>query len=169
MDFYESFLRACHAKGIAPSKAAEMSGLNKSVVTYWKKGAVPKIDTIRKIAATLGVDWYELYPSDVPTIQSNNSMIKDENALETIQELTRRAEEGDSISKSALIMLHNLDRQISLLEELNKKYKAILDDFTGTLKRYQSDASINTKETIHAAGDDDASATETATDAAGEP
>lgn len=56
MSFYEHFVEVCKEKGIAPSKAAEISGLNKSVVTYWKKGAEPKLETILKIAEALNVD-----------------------------------------------------------------------------------------------------------------
>lgn len=65
MSFYENFLRVCKAKNISPSKAAELSGLNKSVVSYWKKGASPKFETMQKIADALEVDVSELAQSGI--------------------------------------------------------------------------------------------------------
>ncbi len=48
--FYDKLLQLCELHGISPSVVAESIGLNKSSATYWKRGALPKIGTVQKIA-----------------------------------------------------------------------------------------------------------------------
>lgn len=53
--FYQTFLQLCESKGIAPSKVAQEIGLNKSSVSYWKKGSIPKMDTLKALAQYFNV------------------------------------------------------------------------------------------------------------------
>ena len=48
--FYDKLIELCELHGIAPSTVAEAIGLTKSSATYWKKGALPKVGTVQKIA-----------------------------------------------------------------------------------------------------------------------
>ncbi len=50
MNFYSRFIKLCERDKISPSTVAEKNGLSNSIITYWKKGATPKIGTIKKIA-----------------------------------------------------------------------------------------------------------------------
>ena len=54
-DFYQTFFQLCESKGIAPSKVAQEIGLNKSSVSYWKKGSIPKMDTLKALAQYFNV------------------------------------------------------------------------------------------------------------------
>lgn len=53
--FYEQFAGLCKEKNISPSIVAETIGLNRSSVTFWKRGSTPKGETLRKLANYFGV------------------------------------------------------------------------------------------------------------------
>ena len=55
MGFYENFTRLCRKAGKAPSVVAQEIGLNNSSVTYWKRGSMPKGETLRKLSGYFGV------------------------------------------------------------------------------------------------------------------
>ena len=55
MGFYENFTRLCRKVGKAPSVVAQEIGLNNSSVTYWKRGSMPKGETLRKLSEYFGV------------------------------------------------------------------------------------------------------------------
>lgn len=48
--FYDQFAELCKEKNISPSIVAETVGLNRSSVTFWKRGSTPKGETLRKLA-----------------------------------------------------------------------------------------------------------------------
>lgn len=54
-DFYQTFLQLCKEKGVAPSNVAQEIGLNKSSVSYWKKGSIPKAETLKALAQYFNV------------------------------------------------------------------------------------------------------------------
>lgn len=53
--FYLNFVRLCNGIAKSPSAVAEEMGFERSVVTRWSKGSVPRKATIEKIAAYFGV------------------------------------------------------------------------------------------------------------------
>ena len=55
MEFYENFIRLCRKAGKAPSVVAQEIGLNNSSVTYWKRGSIPKSETLRRLSEYFGV------------------------------------------------------------------------------------------------------------------
>lgn len=60
--FYETLKEVCDAKKTSPSAVCLALGMSKSHVTEWKNGRSPKLDTVIKIAAHLGVEPTELIP-----------------------------------------------------------------------------------------------------------
>lgn len=58
--FYLNFVRLCNGIAKSPSAVAEEMGFQRSVVTRWSKGSVPRKATIEKIAAYFGVTVEEL-------------------------------------------------------------------------------------------------------------
>lgn len=48
--FYNNLLELCEKNHVKPSVVAEAIGLTKSSATYWKRGSIPKLETIKKIA-----------------------------------------------------------------------------------------------------------------------
>lgn len=54
--FYDQFVDLCAQKGIAPTAAALELGFSKATPTKWKKsGAVPRGDTLKRVAVYFGV------------------------------------------------------------------------------------------------------------------
>lgn len=58
--FYLNFVRLCNGIAKSPSAVAEEMGFQRSVVTRWSKGSVPRKATIEKIADYFGVSSVEL-------------------------------------------------------------------------------------------------------------
>lgn len=58
--FYLNFVRLCNGISKSPSAVAEEMGFQRSVVTRWSKGSVPRKATIEKIADYFGVSSAEL-------------------------------------------------------------------------------------------------------------
>lgn len=59
--FYDRFIKLCERKGVTPATAAKEIGLSNSVTTYWKRGSVPKVDTMQKIAGYFNIPISLLY------------------------------------------------------------------------------------------------------------
>ncbi len=53
--FYDQFVKLCKERGVSPSAVMVSIGLNKSNATFWKKGSIPKGDTLQKLADYFGV------------------------------------------------------------------------------------------------------------------
>jgi len=58
--FYDEFLRLCAERGESPSSVARKIGINKSAVTRWSKGAMPRGTTLFSLADYFGVTVGEL-------------------------------------------------------------------------------------------------------------
>lgn len=48
--FFEIFTKLCKEHTISPSAVVQAIGLNKSNITYWKRGSVPSSKNLQKIA-----------------------------------------------------------------------------------------------------------------------
>lgn len=55
MLFYENYVRLCNAKGKTPSAVALELGIQKSTVTRWSNGSLPRDATLMKVADYFGV------------------------------------------------------------------------------------------------------------------
>ncbi|USF26947.1 hypothetical protein N510_001880 [Firmicutes bacterium ASF500] len=53
--FYDRFVELCKAKGMSPAAVAREIGLSNSSTTTWKRGSLPKGDTLQKVADYFGV------------------------------------------------------------------------------------------------------------------
>ena len=53
--FYDKFLYLCNLKDVSPSAAALEMGFQKSVVTRWKNGTMPRDANLQKIAEYFNV------------------------------------------------------------------------------------------------------------------
>lgn len=67
VNFYEMFIELCKMRGAAPSTIADKAGLDKSVVSYWKKHprAKIKLETLQRIANALKVPVYSFITGDI--------------------------------------------------------------------------------------------------------
>lgn len=73
--FYAKFVQLCNEKGVSLSAAAKGIGLDKSSVTRWSKGAIPRGTTLYKLADYFGVSVSELLgeeetasPAETPSV-----------------------------------------------------------------------------------------------------
>lgn len=55
MAFYDKFSELCAQRGVSPSSVAKAIGLTTANPTYWKRGSIPKGDTLQKLADYFGV------------------------------------------------------------------------------------------------------------------
>lgn len=53
--FYPHFQRICDQVGRSPTNVVTSAGLSSCLVTAWKNGASPKLETILSLAGELGV------------------------------------------------------------------------------------------------------------------
>ena len=53
--FFDRVSELCKKRGTSPSAVAREIGLNNSSATYWKRGSIPKGDTLQKLADFFGV------------------------------------------------------------------------------------------------------------------
>lgn len=64
--FYDEFIRLCNERGQSPTSVAKSIGIDKSAVTRWSKGAMPRGTTMAKLAAHFGVTVGELLGYEKP-------------------------------------------------------------------------------------------------------
>lgn len=63
--FYDKLVELCNEKGITLTELTRRIGVNKSNVTYWKRGSEPKSSTLQKIATALDVSVIELMTGEL--------------------------------------------------------------------------------------------------------
>lgn len=123
MDFYTKLIELCKQKGVSRSKMADDIGISRSAPQGWaEKGAVPRFETIKKIADYFGVP-VSYFTDGSTTIHDNHGVIGDTHAPVTIhngsvmgdieQELLSICGKLDMKRKNAL-----LARAFELLEEI---------------------------------------------------
>ena len=64
MGFYDCLKKLCKEKKISLAALAKEVGLSNSATTYWKRGSIPKYETMKKIADYFGVTLEELLDID---------------------------------------------------------------------------------------------------------
>lgn len=65
--FYDNLKELCSRKQITISYMAKELGFSNSIPTYWKRGAIPKADTLQKIADYFGITTDELLSQNLST------------------------------------------------------------------------------------------------------
>lgn len=53
--FYERLILLCNERGTTPTAMAKAMGISTSMTANWKKGGVPRSDTLQKVANHFGV------------------------------------------------------------------------------------------------------------------
>ena len=86
--FYDRFSKVCKEKGTTPTSVVKAVGLSTGGMAHWKKGATPKIDTLRKLADYLKVDVNDLLDDD-----QKEKPVEDDgpNTLEEAREVLRQS------------------------------------------------------------------------------
>lgn len=76
--FYENYVRLCNAKGKTPSAVALELGIQKSTVTRWGDGSVPRDSTLVKVADYFGVSTQYLLFGDSEEAEEQKKPAADE-------------------------------------------------------------------------------------------
>lgn len=132
--FYEQLMLLCKEKGITVTELVTRLGFSKSNVTYWKKGSVPKSDTLKKIADYFQVSTDYLLtgkdPSSISASNIHNSAVVQGNNATTLIVKNGKTEERELSDHEVelLRIFHSLDMkgQVALLSyayELEEKNK----------------------------------------------
>ena len=77
MVFYDNYVKLCNKKGISPSAAAEEMGMQRSVVTAWKNGRVPRRANLQKVADYFGVEIEDLLAGKEKSASSDDDAVAD--------------------------------------------------------------------------------------------
>lgn len=59
--FYDKFIRLCNSVGKSPTEVVLSIGLQRSIVTSWKNGRIPRDSTAMKLADYFGCTTDELF------------------------------------------------------------------------------------------------------------
>ena len=62
--FYENLKRLCEERGTTPTAVAKAIGISTSMTANWKKGGMPRGDTLQKLADYFGVSTDHLLRHD---------------------------------------------------------------------------------------------------------
>ncbi|WP_320405034.1 helix-turn-helix domain-containing protein [Gudongella oleilytica] len=126
--FYERVLKLCSEKGISVTALAEAIGKQASTASGWKKGAVPRADTLRQVADYFGVSTGYLTGDEsvnVENVHTNNGIIGHAHAPVTIVNGSERL-----LSANEIELLH-------IFSELNAIEQAKVLVFANELKEKQ--------------------------------
>lgn len=116
--------------------AAEKSGLNKSIVSYWKKGTEPKLETVLKLCETLDVHISDLYGMS-PAVKNEENYKTTDEAAKMLYRLSQTTKGNNAewqkvalIDESGEPINLSLDDNISYhYQELNLYGKAAIADY----------------------------------------
>lgn len=96
--FYDRFIQLCKEKGVSPSKAAAEMGMNRSIVTFWKKGTIPKMDTLNRIATYFDVSVDYLAGGMPANLKSTGPLENAKATIRSVSVLFRSAREEAGLS-----------------------------------------------------------------------
>ncbi len=64
--FYDNLKKMCDEKETTPTAVAKIVGMSSAAPVYWKRGSIPKADTLQKIADYFGVTTDALLSANPP-------------------------------------------------------------------------------------------------------
>lgn len=91
--FYTNFIKYATKMDMSPSAAAEAMGYQRSVITRWKQGAVPRLATLQKVADFFGCTPNDLLAEDAPDtdITQVRQAMRDRQDLRTLFDVAMKA------------------------------------------------------------------------------
>lgn len=127
--FWEKFLFLCNEKNVSPSAAVTDLGISIGSITKWKRGAMPRDSTIRRIAHYFNVTVEYLYGDTDNPHQAG---------LKTVVNLFRGADPSDSLEERTYITPSVKSREDSLKEEKAPSAEAEEDELTELLQELKT-------------------------------
>ena len=109
-------------------------GLSNAAAASWKKGSVPKLDTVRKIADYFGVSWESLLDQSATVTASNGSIIVNGNNNTSTAEASRSTGQLTEMESEMLRIFRMMDMRHKSATMSN--FYEIEDELKGGGKRY---------------------------------
>ena len=103
--FYDNFLKACNSIGKTPSAALAEIGINKSAETRWRKGEMPTVANVHKIADYFGISPEELTGSTGPAQRKSTAGVSDSDTQSEGQLMAAFFEGGQDLSEEEMAAL----------------------------------------------------------------
>lgn len=113
MAFYDKFSELCKQHGVSPSSVAKAIGLTTANPTYWKRGSIPKGDTLQKLADYFGVSVDFLLGKDTLPAPRITSITVGDSYFDGAMEVTQ-VEEG--MSRASIVF--EIDEEKMTTDEL---------------------------------------------------
>ena len=111
--FYDTFLQLCNLRNIAPTAAAVEMGFQKSVVTRWKNGMIPRDANLYKIADYFGVSVDYLLEKEKSSAET-----EDEEIAAIVEQLKNNPGKRLLFSKTENATKEDLEKIIALVDIL---------------------------------------------------
>lgn len=118
--FYDRFVGLCAGKGVSPSRAVLDMGFSKSIITGWKKGAVPSDVNLMRIANYFGIsvgDLMEEHNKKPPEISING----DDELTGYLEQLAARPEMRMLFSVTKDASKADVEAAVRIIEALRKQ------------------------------------------------
>lgn len=131
--FYDRFVDLCKEKGLSPAAVTRELGLNNSSSTAWKRGSVPKSDTLKKLADYFDVSTDYLLGTRTrqnrPTINVGNTYLDGAMRIEEIDESDNKLQVKFSIETDEL-SIDDLQALVDCINRLSRDYKITVSGIT---------------------------------------
>lgn len=107
--FYENVQELCKQHKTNITRMTKEIGLSNAAAASWKKGSVPKLDTVRKIADYFGVSWESLLDHSATVTASNGSIVVNGNNNTSTAEASRSTGQLTEMESEMLRIFRMMD------------------------------------------------------------
>ena len=115
--FYDVFVYLCQRKGITPNKALTDCGVSRTSSAKWRKGAVPRGETLQKLSDYFGVSTDYLLTGE----ETKNPALSEEDGMDDLLERLRNRPECRILFKVADgATTADVEKAVAIIEALRK-------------------------------------------------
>lgn len=131
--FYDRFIELCRERGKSAAAVVREIGLNNSAPTTWKRGAIPKGETLQKLADYFDVSTDYLLGTRTrqnrPTLNVGNTYLDGAMRIEEIDESNNKLQVKFSVETDEL-SIDDLQALVDCINRLSKEHKITVSGLT---------------------------------------
>lgn len=105
MTFYGRLIELCDREGTTPSRVAKDIGLSNSSATYWKRGSLPKGETLQKLA-----DYFAVSTDYLLDLPKKSNIPLSDTEVEAALLIRRLNDKGQTVALERLFELTEIPR-----------------------------------------------------------
>lgn len=117
MSFYSNLEGLCKEKKITLAALARELGLSNSATTYWKRGSIPKYETLKKIA-----DYFEITIEELLSLSDGEKM----NISSAVYQLTTKAGKEPEEASKMIIERQLVNMEMDKLVEAERQMDSLI-------------------------------------------